>query len=254
MRVRNVFRLQQLSWSLRQCHSCPTATNPWVDGILRDNLGLRQAKTTHQIYFFNNCKTILRTVSTDGARETRRRAHSFLFPTSPDKTYCQLGRRSFWLLILCNRKTLSNRKKLLLADPAHVFLSKQVPSHIPEIKAYYRFPYIHWQNPTYLTIFFFTHKNKYRTKVILDWKSACNWKHGKQTENFYWNSISNCYYYRGSCYKLEGYCKQLLLTGWNEMFGDWENWKIIFYQVVNLKMKFPIILPLKPASKETPVY
>jgi len=36
------------------------------------------------------------------------------------------------------------------------------------------------------------------------------------------------------------------------MFGDWENWKIIFYQVVNLKMLFPIILRLKPASKETP--
>ena len=144
----------QLSWSLRQCHSCPTATNPWVDGILRDNLGLRQAKTTHQIYFFKNCKTT-------SYRVNRWRALSFLFPTSPDKTYCQLGRRSFWLFY-ATEKPYRTVKKLLLADPAHVFLSKQVPSHIPEIKAYYRFPYIHWQNPTYLTIFFFTHKNKSR--------------------------------------------------------------------------------------------
>jgi len=238
-------------------NSCPGASDNVTAALLPPTLESTESSGTtlawdkqKQLIKYTSSKTVrlLRTVSTDCARSR------FYFPHHQIRlTYCHLGRRSFWLFY-ATEKPYRTVKKLLLADPAHVFLSKQVPSHIPEIKAYYRFPYIHWQNPTYLTIFFFTHKNKYRTKVILDWKSACNWKHGKQTENFYWNSISNCYYYRGSCYKLEGYCKQLLLTGWNEMFGDWENWKIIFYQVVNLKMKFPIILPLKPASKETPVY
>ena len=98
--------LKSFSFCTCIAFSCPGASDNVTAALLPPTLESTESSGTtlawdkqKQLIKYTSSTTVrlLRNVSTDGARETHAGAHSFLFPTPPDKTYYHLGRRSFWL-------------------------------------------------------------------------------------------------------------------------------------------------------------